>query len=332
MSFAHLHAAGYARLLHATPGVEVLIADDDATRGRYWADELGVPLFDSYTALLDHAPDGVVICAENVRHRPLTEVAAAAGAAVLCEKPLATTEDDARAMIDACAAAGVTLMTAFPMRFSPPVAALAAAVGAGQVGRIHAMTGTNPGRMPTGWFTDPRLSGGGAVTDHTVHLADLMCWLTGSEPATVYAQTNDLIHPDAGVETGGLIAVTFTDGTVATIDCSWSRLDTYPTWGTVTLEVVGDGGVLTVDAFRQHITTYTDTTRWRPFGTDPDAGLVAEFLAAIRDRRPTRPDGVDGYRATAVALAAYRSAATGQPAAVTPLAEPRLVPDARTGR
>jgi predicted dehydrogenase len=63
------------------------------------------------------AVDAVVITAENVRHAELTKAAAAKGVAVLCEKPLATTVEDGEAMIDACKAAGVPLMTAFPCRF-----------------------------------------------------------------------------------------------------------------------------------------------------------------------------------------------------------------------
>jgi predicted dehydrogenase len=314
MSFAHSHSRGYLDVLRRRPDVEVAAADDDPARVPD-----GVRRFDTYDELLGWAPDGVVVCAETSGHRALTERAASAGAYVLCEKPLATTAADGRSMVDACAAAGVGLMTAFPMRFSAPVAALAAAARAGRVGRIRSMAGTNPGRMPGGWFGDPVLAGGGAVMDHTVHLVDLMRWITGSEPVEVYAQTNRLVHPDAAVETGGLLALTFADGTVATVDSSWSRVDGYPTWGGLTLEVVGDAGVLAVDAFRQYVESYGETTRWLPFGLDPNEGLLGEFLAAIRERRPPVPSGLDGLRATAVALAAYRSAAAGQP---VPVAEP----------
>lgn len=58
----------------------------------------------------------------------------------------------------------------------------------GQTGEVLAIKGTNHGRMPGGWFTDPDLAGGGAVLDHTVHVADLIRWLLGKEFTSVYAE------------------------------------------------------------------------------------------------------------------------------------------------
>jgi len=92
MSFAHLHAASYARVLRALPGVEVRASDPGyrerppgETGGPELAAELGVAHVDSYDELLDWRPDAVVVCAENARHRGLVERAARAGAGVLCE-------------------------------------------------------------------------------------------------------------------------------------------------------------------------------------------------------------------------------------------------------
>ena len=243
MSFAHLHGAGYASILAGRSDIDLRVADENAERGKPIADSFGVPFTASYADLLDWGPDGVVVCSENAGHRGLVEQAAAAGAHVLCEKPLATSLADGRAMIDTCAAAGVTLMTAFPVRFASPVVALERLVREGGLGKVHGIAGTNAGTMPGGWFVDPELAGGGAVMDHTVHVADLMRWMLDSEAVEVYAQINRLLYPDLPVETAGTIAVTFADGTAATIDCSWSRPNSYPTWGGVTLEFVGEKGI-----------------------------------------------------------------------------------------
>lgn len=310
LSFAHGHAAGYAAAL-AGLGVELAAADDNPDRLDALRRRGGLRVFDTYEELLAWQPDGVVVASENSRHRELTELAAAAGAYVLSEKPLATTLADCQAMIDACKRAGVGLMTAFPIRFVPAVAQLAAAVHAGRLGKLQAIAGRNPGSMPGGWFCQPELSGGGSVMDHTVHVGDLMGWLTGADPVTVYAQTNATIHPEAGVETGGLLAVRFADGTVATIDASWSRLASYPTWGGVTLEVVGTEGVVQVDAFATYVDLYADRGRRLAFGANADRLMLEEFLASIRERRAPSPDGRAGMAAAAIALAAYRSARSG---------------------
>jgi predicted dehydrogenase len=321
LSFAHLHGAGYASLLAGRSDIELRVADEDAQRGKRIADQHGVPFVPSYAELLDWGLDAAVICSENAGHRVLTEQAAAAGAHVLCEKPLATSLADGRAMIAACEAAGVRLMTAFPVRFSLPIARLERLARDGQLGRIHGVAGTNPGTMPGGWFVDPELAGGGAVMDHTVHVADLLRWILGCEAVEVYAQTNRILYPDLPVETAGNIAVTFADGTVATIDCSWSRPKSFTTWGGVTLELVGDDGVATADAFAQTLTSYHDgpgrtggqDVAQVPWGSSADAGMLEEFLAAIREDRAPSPDGWDGYRATEIAFAAYQSMETGQP-------------------
>lgn len=320
-SFAHMHAESYVRCVAAFPGVELLgIADDVPERGAEFARRHNTCFYPSYQALLADRPDGVVICAENARHRALAELAAAAGVHVLCEKPLATSIADGQAMLDACQRAGVILMTAFPMRFNAPVREVKTLLEKDGLGKIYACNTTNQGTMPgrsRPWFIDKGLAGGGAMIDHTVHVADLLRWYLGSEVVEVYAQGNRIIHADSvAVDTGGLILMTFANGVFASLDCSWSRPLVSQTWGNVWLELVGQAGVVTVDAFRQNITASGDhagKAQWLFWGSDSDGAMVEEFVAAIREGRQPSVTGYDGYKAMEIALAAYRSVETGQP-------------------
>ncbi|HFQ95112.1 MAG TPA: Gfo/Idh/MocA family oxidoreductase, partial [Anaerolineae bacterium] len=149
MSFAHLHAESYAHQLKALPDIDFIgIADDDLERGQRFAQRYDVPFFESYDALLAQQPDGVIVCSENARHRPLVEQAAAAGVHVMCEKPLATTLEDGRAMLRACEDAGVLLMTAFPMRFSAPLLEIKTLLDQEGLGRVLAVNSVNQGQMP----------------------------------------------------------------------------------------------------------------------------------------------------------------------------------------
>ncbi|MCI0393596.1 MAG: Gfo/Idh/MocA family oxidoreductase [Chloroflexi bacterium] len=328
LSFAHLHAEAYIHNLRAIPGVEMIgLADEDEERGRRFARLFEARLFESYEALLAERPDGVVVCSENSKHRPLVELAAAAGAHVLCEKPLATTLADAQAMMAACDRAGVHLMTAFPMRFSAPLLEVKARLEAGELGEVYCFNATNQGELPKhhrAWFVDKELAGGGAVMDHTVHLADVMRWYLSSEVVEVYAQTNRIFYADeVEVETGGLLMLTFArtlaspkSGVFATIDCSWSKPPYYPTWGGLTFEMVTDRGAVLVDAFKQNLTIYRHDLRrpvWGYWGSDANQAMIEEFVAAIREDRQPGVSGLDGYRAVEVALAAYESAGSGQP-------------------
>ncbi|MCG3209217.1 MAG: Myo-inositol 2-dehydrogenase [Anaerolineae bacterium] len=321
VSFAHLHAEAYIHNIRALPGVEFVgFCDDDAARGQHFAAQFNARLFPSYESLLAEQPDGVIICSENNKHRPLAEQAAQAGVHVLSEKPLATNLEDARAMIDACAAAGVTLMTAFPMRFSAPLLEVKATLNAGTLGRVFSLNTTNQGQMPIAhrqWFVDKELAGGGAMMDHTVHLADVLRWFLNTEVTEVYAVNNHILHRDTvDVETGGLLMLTLADGTFASIDCSWSKPLNYPTWGGLTMELISERGLTVVDAFSQNLNVYNQSNSshwWAYWGSDANQAMIAEFVAAIRGQRPPAVTGEDGYRAVEVALAAYRSAETGQP-------------------
>ena len=321
LSFAHHHAEAYIGNLRSIPGVEMIgFADDEQERGRRFASLFDARQYPSYEALLADAPDGVLVCSENANHRPLVEMAATAGVHVMSEKPLATSLADAQAMLDACQAAGVMLMTAFPMRFSAPVLEVKAMLDACGLGQVYACNSTNQGQMPRhhrAWFVDEHLAGGGAVMDHTVHLADLLRWYLASEVVEVYATTNHILHADkVDVETGGLIMLTFANGTFASIDCSWSRPHYYPTWGGLAMELVGARGIVNVDGFRQSLTTYghpEQHTAWSYWGSDMNQAMVEEFVAALRESRPPSVTGYDGYKALEVALAVYASARSGQP-------------------
>ncbi|WP_405718364.1 Gfo/Idh/MocA family oxidoreductase [Streptomyces sp. NBC_01537] len=327
LSFAHVHAATYVELLRGRDGIDLVTADPDAPpgapdRGRALAERLGAAYAGTWDEVFALRPDAVIVTSENARHRHLVERAAAAGAHVLCEKPLATTEADALAMIDACARAGVGLMTAYPVRFSPAFTALRGALADGSLGALVSVHGTNNGSNPARsrpWFADPELAGGGAVMDHTVHLADLMdVLLDGEQAAEVYAQANSVLD-DAEVETAGLVTVRYPGGAVAAVDCSWSHPRDHPTWGGLTLTCVGERAVVEFDAFPRLLGGFDSTAaraRWEPGGTDLDAAMLEEFLDAARTGRRPRPDGEAGLRSLRIVLAAYDSIRTGQPVAL----------------
>ncbi|MFI2370830.1 Gfo/Idh/MocA family protein [Streptomyces sp. NPDC018833] len=343
LSFAHVHAETYLRLLRDRSDIELIATDPDAepgdlVRGKALADELGVSYRSSYEAVLAERPRAVIVASENTRHRQLVEQAAAAGAHILCEKPLATTEPDARAMIQACETAGVSLMTAFPVRFHPAFTALRHTLAGGSLGRllsVHGVNTSSPPALERSWFADPALSGGGAIMDHTVHIADLLdVLLDGEQPAYVYAVANnhlDRHHDDTagGVESAGLITLTYPRGLVATIDCSWSHPATHPTWGGLTLTCVGDRALVEFDAFPPLLTgydTHRATPHWEPGGIDLDAAMLNGFLTAARTGQRAHPDGEAGLRTLKTVLAAYRSLHTGRPVPVTDAGSGRSAP------
>jgi predicted dehydrogenase len=318
LSFAHMHAYSYAACVKQVPGVELVgIADDDPERGQEVADQFGTRFFPSTEALLDEKLDGVIICSENAKHRLLTELSAPRTSYILCEKPIATTLADARAMIDICAVQGTKLQIAFPVRFSAPVQRLKAILDEGTLGRIYSVKATNHGHMPGGWFVDKALAGGGAVIDHTVHVVDLLRWFWDTEIIEVYAEVgHSLLHPKLGIDDAGLLSFKLATGAYGTLDTSWSRPESYPTWGDVKLEVLGERGIVRVDAFNQNLAVYSDQVgkgQWVNWGSNIDLGLIRDFVDMMVTGREPSITGHDGLKALEVALAAYRSAGQGKP-------------------
>ncbi len=318
LSFAHGHANSYAASLAKLPGVEIVgIYDADAKRASSAAERFAATFCADPEKLLDQKLDGVIICSENVFHAPLVHLAAGRTGHILCEKPISTTLTDAQAMIDRCYSTGTQLQIAFPVRFTPAMQQLKALLDRHELGQIYSVKCTNHGSMPGGWFCDPTLSGGGAVIDHTVHVIDLLRWFWNSEVTDLYAEVGSkILHPTMDIDDMGMLSFELANGIYGTLDTSWSRPTSYPTWGDVKIEVIGEKGVVTVDSLNQQISVSSDTwgtTRWIPWGSDMDLGLIADFIDMIRTGRPPSITGEDGLRALEVALAAYQSAATQRP-------------------
>lgn len=321
LGVAHVHADGYGAWLAGQVGAEVVgFAEDDPVLAVDFARNTRLrhlPLADVLAA----APQGVIVCSETAHHRTYVEAAAQAGAHVLCEKPIATTLEDAHAMLEACARAGVAFHTAFPVRYSPAVQDLRAAVHAGQLGTVLSYSGVNHSVAPDherGWFSDPLRSGGGAGMDHIIHVVDLLHHL-GDRVKAVYAQLRPvpawLLPGREATDAAGLVTLTLASGAVATIDCSWSRPRAYPRWGHLTVDVTGTAGLRSLDVFAEHVTVTGSRGRhWAGYGHDLNAAMLRDFLRVCAGRPALLlADGQAGLRSLEVVLAAYDASRRGHP-------------------
>lgn len=318
ISFAHGHAFSYLNALLELPQVKVVgIADEDRSRVEAVVNRHNLPYYEDYNDLLRLADlDAVVICSENARHAGMTIDAALAGKHVICEKPLGISVAEMEQMIAACRDNGVQLMTAFPCRYLAAVVHAKRAVERGEIGRILAIKGTNRGTMPGRWFVDPALSGGGALLDHTVHVMDLMNWFTGSKVTEVYAYAATLFHEGLQVDDAGMIHVKFENGVFGVLDTSWSRSKSFPTWGDVTMEIIGTKGSITVDGLAQKNDLYSDDIgkgQHLFWGDSMDRHMIESFVNALLEGAPAPVSGVDGLRSAEVALAGYESVRLGRP-------------------
>ncbi|CAA9224202.1 MAG: NADH-dependent dyhydrogenase, partial [uncultured Chloroflexia bacterium] len=137
-----------------------------------------------------------------------------------------------------------------------------------------------------------------------------------TEVTEVYAEVGyDLLHPNLGIDDAGMLSFKLANGAYGTLDTSWSRPSAFPTWGDVTIEVLGERGIIRLDAFKQQLALYSNQegkAQWVPWGSNMDLGLIRDFVDMIATGREPSITGHDGLKALEVALAAYRSAETGE--------------------
>ncbi len=219
----------------------------------------GVACHGSLAAFLATPGLGAVyVASPNDSHRGLVGAAAAAGLAVLCEKPMATTLADAEAMVAACAAAGVAYATAFDQRFHAAHVHLARLVAEGAVGRAVAVRivyacWVGDGWAADNWRVDRARAGGGALFDLAPHGLDLAAMILGERIGDVAALGQARVHRYAAehgaVEDGALLMARSAGGVLLQMHVAYNCPETLPRRR---LEVVGDAGqIVAVDTMGQ---------------------------------------------------------------------------------
>ena len=151
-----------------------------------------------------------------------------------------------------------------------------------------------------------------------MHLSDLLCWLLDDRATRAYARADQLLHLSNDVEDCGIVTLDFGSGVFASIDSSWSRPKSFPTWGDVWLEIVGTGGRLRIDPMATHVDLYSDSAGKLTHLGYSDDDMTREMVAAFLDfvRTPGSPSPVtleEGIHASDTVLAAYASVDSGRP-------------------
>lgn len=295
------------------------VVSGNAEKARSVADKHRVPQALTYTDF-DRVCDNPAIHAVYLAlpvsmHREFTERAAAAGKHVLCEKPMASTANDARAMIAACRAANVRLSIAYrcPHTFVHQFARHLLRSGVlGTELRIESGFGF---RLDPGWRADPSLAGGGSLYDVGIYPLNAARYLLGEEPCGVAAVS--AVCDTNGLEQSIDWTSSFPSGAKAV--CRSSYREYIPD----TLRVTGSNGTLLLaPAFshreRLRLTgEYMDPSTGRrmkldeqtPSGIASQFRLEAEALAAeVRDGAQPLTPGEDGL-ADMVAMEAIYAAA-----------------------
>ena len=288
-----------APALRAAPSAAlVALCDPDASAmQRIAAQTPDAAIFADLDEMLAADVDAVYVATPNHLHRAITERAARAGKHVLCEKPMATTLADARAMIEVCAHNNVVYATAFDQRFHAAHEKLRELIAAGALGeitlaRVHYACWTPPTWKPDSdegshdnWRVDPARAGGGAFIDLAPHGLDLTQMLLNQPLVEVACLLQRRVF-DYAVDDGGALVGRFANDALLSLNVAYNCPDNYPRR---TLEIVG------TRAMARALNTMGQT----PGGTleiiDAQSGATEKIeLDKSRDVSPFR-NGVEAF-------------------------------------
>jgi len=310
--------------IRAQTGNEVVaVMSSDAARAAQYAEanQIG-KAYGSIDALLaDSRVNAVYISTTNELHKAQTLAAAAAGKHVLCEKPLALTVANAHEMVAACAKAGVVLGTNHHLRNAATHRKMRELIASGAVGRplfarvFHAAY-LSPHLQ--GWRINNPGAGGGVILDITVHDADTLRFLLGSEPIEAVAMSQQANLASGDLEDGAMAVLRFANGVLVQLHDAFTVK--YAGTG---IEIHGtEGSILARDVMTQRPIGQVfvrDARGEREIPVEHEnlyARGLASFNAAVRGEGGPSATGEDGVRSLATALAVLESARTGRRVAI----------------
>lgn len=265
---------------------------------------------DYASVLADKSIDAMIVATPTFAHREFAVAAAEAGKHVFCEKPIALTLEDGRAILDACRKAGVRLGVGHSLRYFPSYVNATAMVKAGKIGKPGVVRSARYNRFPRGgnnWFADVTKSGG-VILDLNIHDFDWLRWTFG-EVSSVFTRMK------SGVDYAyALTVMRFDDGTICHVEGSWAHNGFRAAY-----EIAGADGMLSFDGDKQVplvVKSRKDAGPGpgviipdNPLAEDPYVMQLQDFLGG----GPMRVTPEDALSAVAIGVAALESARTGKP-------------------
>lgn len=304
------------------PNVELIAFCDVVNqRAQHYADLYGAKAYTNYEEMLStEKPDAVSVCLPNILHAPASIAAANAGAHVLVEKPMATNEADALAMIEAAKANNVYLMVGHNQRLMPPHVKAKEILESGKMGKVLTFRTSFGHPGPEGWSIDGRNSWFfrkeeaimGAMGDLGVHKSDLIRWLLEDEVVEVAAFVGTLHKEGTDCDDNSTCLLRMKSGTIGTLVASW----TYYKGQDNSTVLWCENGCLQIgtDPEDQVIVLMRDGSvekhRVGAMATNEKqvtSGVIDEFVESLVTSTPPRISGEEGLKSLNVIIAAFES-------------------------
>ena len=322
-AIAHKHAESYRQIGYQL----VAVSNRSEEKGRGFANEYGTEFVADHRDLCDRPDiDYVDVCASPDSRLEMTQVAASNGKHVLVQKPIAVTLADARAMLDCCSRADVSLGVISQHRFDDSTIFLRQALEQGRLGKILQADGYVKWHRPQAYYDRPgkgswSVEGGGALINQGIHALDLMLYLAGPIKE-VYARWQ--LAAAHKMESEDVVSgvIRYASGATGVIQASTAIFPGY----SERIEIHGANGSAIITGDR--LTAWDvkgDRGEDAPLALDVDSGAsdpmaislepikrqLLDFGDAIREHRKPLLDGKEGYRTLEAVLALYDSARSG---------------------
>jgi predicted dehydrogenase len=246
LGFAHAHVGMYITRWQQEPdmGVRVIAGwDHDSARAESSCNAWQLERIDNVDALLSRNDlTAVLIGAETAFHADLVELAANAGKAIILQKPIALTMEQANRIVEVVNRTHVPFTLAWQMRVDPHNVQAKSLLDSGKFGKVfqvrrrHCLSTQLMKDFDKSWHVKPELNRD-IFADDAAHPIDFVYWLRG-RPSSVMCEMGTLLNPN--IPNDNAIAIfRFADGSFAEVSCSFVALA-----GENTLEIVCENGVI----------------------------------------------------------------------------------------
>ncbi len=277
----------------------VAICDVNPERAKAIADQYGVKAYTDSTEMLKNPEiQAVSVCTWSIKLAEEALKCLNAGKHVLVEKPMATDTKQAQALLDTAKANGLHLTVGFLMRFIPGLQQIRQAVETKKIGELVSATAKRVTQWPE------RIGDVGVVKDTAIHDIDVMRFISGENPVSVYAKMGSMRHRQ--FEDYAQIMLTFESGKTAFIESNW--LTPYKIRS---LNVTGSEAIMRLDYNSQElwIENAKESLQPRIPFEEPLKAELKHFAECVTEKKKPLITGEDGYKALEIALASMESSA-----------------------
>jgi UDP-N-acetylglucosamine 3-dehydrogenase len=277
----------------------VAICDVDAERAKAVAGQFGVKAYTSSARMLRNKDiEAVSVCTWSTSLAKEALKALRAGKHVLVEKPMATSTKQAEKLVATAEQNGLHFTVGFLMRFIPGLCHIREAVERKKIGQLVCATAKRVSQWPE------RVGDVGVVKDTAIHDIDVMRFVFGEDPISVYAKVGTMRHKK--FEDYALIMLTFGDGKSAFIESNW--LTPYKTRS---LTVTGSDAIMRLDYITQELWIEAADKNVQPKypWREPLKAELQHFSDCVLKKEKPVVTGEDGVKALGIAIAALQSSA-----------------------